>query len=348
MPKTDDLEGTLPETHWFKKLAFAAPLIAVLIIMGIVIWPILWIQWYDFQGFLFDGFVLTMHFLVAGVLLVNVLLLLLFAGILKLKKRSPRLLLAMTILPVMRAVPFVLFLHVMYWLMGLHSPMNVGERGKVILMEKAYKTAIEKDEFFNQNTFFGFTLGKDTLEEIEKNLCRDEVWYTCSYFDSKRKRLPTLNIQSWEPFSKLLNGPEWFSWAKLEFDQHNRLYKITVEYKGVVPIPIDPNSKLRGWRREEFEKSPFCRTETQIGLEEFRKYLSIVYKPVMQKAGFRQLNENRYFYTAFGARISFKDRENLFTISYVPVAESVEVLKATLEENNSLAEAKKEVMKLVK
>lgn len=288
---------------WIRTWARYAPFIALGILAIFYFWARLWVVTYDIDSFAGAWFIYLPHAFAFVYSLAAIAILLVFASILKIKRRDSSLLLALTPIAPFKALLFVCGFHIMYAVFGLHRPDLVGPKGKTYLLQKAYKQD-HPNESFPGEKFFGFMPGKTTYAEaleILKN--RGGTYHETLY--KGLSQLPLIEIISYQPFEKLYNSPDWFEKGILAFDSQKRLYSIKLikkqKFELLTNYPIP--------KKEEI-------IEKQTGLEDFRAFLKASYWPLMQKAGFKEkeYTERRYpdhFYTPAGIKISISTENDL-------------------------------------
>ncbi len=326
-PKKDDTPIETPSRKWLKLGACLAPFISIGLLLAIFLWARVWVVTYNIESFFAGWFVLMPHIFAIFYGLIAVVILLFFSLLLKLKKRDPSILLALTPIAPFKAFLVICGFHIMYAVFGLHRPDMVGDQGKIYLLQKSYEKE-HANQPFPGDKFFGFYIGKSSYEDVLKILKdREAVYQETSY--KGLSQFSVIEVTSYPPFEKLYNAADWFEKGVLEFTPQHRLHSITL------------------FKKKKFRSSDLSAIsireikETQLGMEEFRSYLQATYWPLMRDTGFREsFYKNRssteYFYTPAGIFISidiWDDKtikiQNALQIDYMKSAQRAAVERAS-------------------
>lgn len=301
-PKTGEEVEVLPSYPWFNRIARWAPYLSLLFIIMFIGWPfVLW--------FVYDH----CNRAVAAIFLLNCICVISISGdlfklftcaaLLKWKKRSSKLLLVLTLVPVCRILPVILILVGVYSVTCHYLKAELlGDEGISRVIKKSYLAHPDPSLPFHDNVFFGFKIGKDTFEKVKEALKQEKITYRVSFFDEVNKRFPIITI-----IGNSSQDPEFLKNAVMNFDGKNRLFRI--QAYNVIRFTFDER---------------LTKIKRQISTEEFRQYLSLSYSPLFKEVGWVKDYSDKFslIYTAANSLLNFKSDDGSFCIVYLPLCQA--------------------------
>lgn len=268
-PKDGNPEINIDDSRWGKNLATLNPFFAAALIALIAYWPSLLVHLFGIN----PGYGLLLGNITKVVVVVciaSLIFLLTLAFILRKKKRSPTVPLALTIVTPFQFTVSLLFISLMGWMIIPKSNL-LSDTAKCKLIRKAYLQTSDTNTIPNEK-FWGLELGVDTYENILTALDKTEAQYELmGYLNSPK--LPLIKVKSSKNFSVLGN----IRGIDLYFDTDKKLYSIVI-----IPIKNSIVNSLSGQLEKVFKSK---------------------YQPLMNRVGLRYKELVPTFFTPSGVKI---------------------------------------------
>ncbi len=250
-------------SKWRKRISYGAPLVATLILLGIFYVGYLWGKKYE-MGLIMFG----LHFLICSVGVVYVGALFLFSFIVKLKKRSPAVLLGLTVVFPFRALIFLCVINPIFFVFIANSG-NSSHTKKIKKHISHYERLSLSDEIsVDEGPENILAESKKVSSEVKKSTDRGNVEKLFQQFSEKNKEemkqvqenfFRSVTATKQENAKKKVNfGKHCILLGKI--GEHNQISEevfVAQEEEGVVERPLEVNLPLFfGW-----DKAPYNRVQ---------------------------------------------------------------------------------------
>ncbi len=307
---------------WVRKLGYVAPVISLAILAALIAWPFYLLS----RGISnVVNFLLVIMFVYTLRTLYFMCVALGLAIIAKFKKRKASIVLVLTLVPPIQATILIAVLSFFGNLL-IPNSLLMSDYGKCRLVKTAYEKLYPNQKHVSE-TYWGFTPGKDSFDNVLDVLTKSKTDFTVTKFMDSSE-FPTIHIESYKSFAQFGKGVTGI----LIFGKNQKLIEIVLNDKEKIHdtsdrySSINPNSRLV----KDVEKEP-------SKFNNLKDFFYTEYSPFMKKARLH-LSQSE-FITPDGLKIEVDHKT--VTLTVIPAMEKLQEDKDHFKEALKVQNGKK-------